>query len=80
MEERDSKYDRILVGLCGGRVSTDVYRVLTAFCVTSSSIAHAIKKLLCAGLRGVKGEEQDYREAIKSIEARLLEMKQNKGV
>lgn len=75
----DNKYDRKLLGVDGRECVTDVYRVLTAFAVTSSSIAHAIKKLLCAGIRGAKSEEQDYREAIKSIEARLLEMVQEEA-
>ena len=71
-----NKYRRKLVGLCGGDVITDVYRVLTAFNVTSSSIAHAIKKLLCAGIRGKGGEAQDLTEAIDAIDARLTEMSQ----
>lgn len=41
----------------------DVYRVLSLFNVTDPCIQHAIKKLLCAGDRGVKDKEQDIREA-----------------
>lgn len=37
-------------------VRIDVYAVLEAFAVTCPARAHAIKKLLCAGLRG-KGDE-----------------------
>ena len=71
-----SKYHRRLLGLCGNVAQTDVYRVLTAFDVTSAPIAHSIKKLLCAGIRGKGGEVQDLEEARDCITARLLEIKQ----
>jgi len=45
----------------------DVYDVLTAFKVTNPAIQHAIKKLLKGGARGYKNEEQDYNEAVQSI-------------
>ena len=45
----------------------DVYDVLDAFKVTNPAIQHAIKKLLKGGARGYKDKEQDYNEAIKSI-------------
>jgi hypothetical protein len=46
-------------------LTVDVYRVLVAFEVTDPCIAHAIKKLLCAGKRnGGKPIEQDIAEAI----------------
>lgn len=51
----------------------DVYRVLDLFGVQNPAIQHAIKKLLCAGSRGVKDQARDYREAIDSIE-RALQM------
>lgn len=51
----------------------DVYRVLKLFEVTDPAIQHAIKKLLVAGGRGAKEMEQDYREAVDSIN-RALEM------
>jgi len=46
----------------------DVYDVLTAYKVTCPARAHAIKKLLMAGQRGHKDEEQDLKEAIQAIE------------
>lgn len=46
----------------------DVYRVLELFEVDNNAIAHAIKKLLCAGTRGSKNEQQDIQEAIDSLE------------
>ena len=41
----------------------DVYRVIQLFGVTDPCVQHAIKKLLRAGGRGSKGEEQDICEA-----------------
>jgi hypothetical protein len=46
----------------------DVYRVLELFEVTDPCLQHAIKKLLCAGARGNKDEEQDVQEAIDTLE------------
>lgn len=47
----------------------DVYDVLVAFKVTCPARAHAIKKLLCSGLRpGGKTELQDLREAMQAME------------
>ncbi len=51
----------------------DVYRVLVLFGVTNPCIQHAIKKLLCAGQRGIKDQKQDVQEAIASL-LRYLEM------
>ena len=51
----------------------DVYRVLDLFNVVNPCIQHAIKKLLCAGQRGVKDQKQDVQEAIASL-LRYLEM------
>lgn len=45
----------------------DVYDVLKAFSVTCPARAHAIKKMLCAGQRGVKDEAQDLKEARASL-------------
>ncbi len=51
----------------------DIYRVLLLFGVTNPCLQHAIKKLLCAGQRGAKGQKQDVQEAIASL-LRYLEM------
>ena len=51
----------------------DVYRVLVLFGVTNPCVQHAIKKLLCAGQRGVKDERKDIEEAVSSL-VRCLEM------
>jgi hypothetical protein len=55
-----SKYLRT-VQLIDGKV--DVYAVLVAFGVSCPARQHAIKKLLCAGLRGKGDELQDLHEA-----------------
>ena len=54
-------------------ITLDVYDVLQAFAVTNPATQHAIKKLLCAGLRGHKDKMQDLTEALKSIE-RAIEL------
>ena len=51
----------------------DIYRILSLYDVTDPCLQHAIKKLLCAGKRGVKNQTQDINEAILSLQ-RLLEM------
>lgn len=52
----------------------DIYRILSLYEVKDPCIQHAVKKLLCAGLRnGKKPMQQDYTEAIESIQ-RALEM------
>ena len=44
------------------KIQIDVYDVLVAFEVTCPARAHAVKKLLCAGLRGKGDCLQDLRE------------------
>jgi len=73
--EASSKYNRDLTGLDGTKTTVDVYRVLVAFDVTDPELQHAIKKLLCAGLRGKCDETQDIGEAILSLE----KFKERKG-
>ena len=46
----------------------DVYDVLKAFNVTCPARQHAIKKLLCAGLRGKGDSLQDLTEAVQAVE------------
>ena len=45
----------------------DVYDLLDAYKVENPAIAHAIKKMLCAGQRGYKDYEQDIEEAIQGL-------------
>ena len=55
----------------GFTIDVDVYDVLRAFSVTDPAIQHAVKKLLCTGIRGHKDSKQDLEEAIQSIERAL---------
>ena len=50
----------------------DVYSVLVAFDVTCPARAHAIKKLLCAGLRNKGSVGQDLVEAYDAIERAMI--------
>jgi hypothetical protein len=73
------KYDRqIFSKYEDACITIDVYRVLDAFNVTCPATAHAIKKLLCAGIRGHKDNEQDLDEAAQSIEEARQMLKQKR--
>lgn len=67
-----SKYLRDISTVSG---KVDVYAVLDAFAVTCPARQHAIKKLLCAGLRDKGGELQDLTEARDAID-RAIQMQQ----
>ena len=45
----------------------DVYRVLKLFHVTDPCLQHAVKKILCAGARGMKEVDKDINEAVASL-------------
>lgn len=67
-----NKYHREIVGSLNltesvGIVLIDLYDVLVAYNVTCPALQHAIKKLICAGLRGHKDYTQDLLEAINSV-------------
>lgn len=72
-----NKYHRVIrpsMGESGAApITVDVYDVLTAFAVTCPAIQHAVKKLLCPGMRGAKSARQDIGEAIGSLH-RALEL------
>jgi len=51
----------------GREASIDVYSVLEAFGVTCPARQHAIKKLLCAGLRGKGSELNDPKGALAAV-------------
>lgn len=67
-----SKYLRS-INTIGGNV--DVYAVLEAFAVTCPARQHAIKKLLCAGLRGKGDSVQDLKEAADAVD-RAVQMEE----
>lgn len=54
-------------------IKADVYAVIEAFKVLCPARQHAIKKLLCSGLRGKGSELQDLKEARDAID-RAIEM------
>ena len=64
-EHSGNKYRREIVDIVSGSRSTvvDVYSVLEAFDVRCPAVQHAVKKLLCAGLRGKGDTHQDLMEA-----------------
>lgn len=68
-----SKYDREIIGIDGTVTTVDVYRVLDAFGVSDPATQHAIKKMLCTGLRGHKDYLTDLNDSIDSLQkARVL--------
>ena len=62
-----SKYDREIIGIDGTVTRVDVYRVLDAFGVSDPATQHAIKKMLCMGLRGHKDYLTDLNDSIDSL-------------
>ena len=73
-----SKYDREIIGIDGTVTTVDVYRVLDAFGVSDPATQHAIKKMLCAGLRGHKDYLTDFDDAIESLQkAKELRMQRD---
>lgn len=76
----ENKYHRTIHAVTGpATVTVDVYNVLSAFNVTCPATQHAIKKLLCAGLRGKGDKAQDLREAGEAIKrAQELHEQENK--
>ena len=71
-----SKYHRIIQGFGGDKVTVDIYRVIDAFAVTDPGIQHALKKLLCAGIRGKGDCQQDLSEAIDAVQATLDKLRE----
>jgi hypothetical protein len=53
-------------------VEVDVYSVLEAFNITCPGRQHAIKKLLCAGLRSKGSAANDLKEAIDAIRRAII--------
>lgn len=73
-----NKYEREIIGLNGERAIIDVYRTLSAFSVTDPACQHAIKKLLCMGLRGHKDAITDLDDAIDSLSKMKTYLEQTK--
>ena len=68
-----NKYEREITDRQGNSATVDVYDVLKAFEVTCPATQHAVKKLLCSGLRGHKDLQTDLLEAKESI-VRAIEL------
>lgn len=64
----ENKYNRNVTGLDGIKTTIDIYRVLVAFDIKAPEIQHAVKKILCAGIRGKGNETQDIEEAVLSLQ------------
>lgn len=62
-----SKYNREIIGIDGTVTTVDVYRVLDAFGVSDPATQHALKKMLCTGLRGHKDYLTDLNDSIDSL-------------
>lgn len=73
--ESGSKYLRDVPCLIDGKV--DVYAVLDAFKVICPARQHAVKKLLCAGLRDKGSVLQDLQESRDAID-RAVQMEKSK--
>lgn len=78
-EHEGNKYLKKINDACTGKVigMVDVYEVLLAFNVTDPGLQHAIKKLLCAGLRGKGNLQQDLVGAIAAINRSIDFAKRN---
>lgn len=78
-----SKYHRTIRGVQADAdrvIVVDVYSVLTAFGPLRPAVQHAVKKLLCAGLRGKGSELQDLRESIDAIRRAIEDAEQEEQV
>lgn len=78
-EHSGSKYLRQIhpAGGDGVPIGVDVYAVLEAFGVACPARQHALKKLLCAGLRGKGGQVEDLTEAVHAL-YRAIEMQRQR--
>lgn len=79
-EHSGSKYLRTIhpADGAGEPIRVDVYSVLVAFGVTCPGRQHAIKKLLCAGLRGKNSEAKDVSESIDAVRRAVQLLEQAK--
>ena len=70
-----NKYHRVVRDLHQPiiQATVDVYSVLEAFRVECPARQHAIKKLLCAGLRGKGDAMQDLQETLQAV-SRAIEL------
>lgn len=76
-----NKYHRKIKSVedIGCFTTADVYSVLEAFEVSCPARQHAIKKLLCSGLRGKGDTMQDLTEARDAVDRAIVLEKQRQG-
>ena len=74
-----AKYHREIIGLCGNKVTVDVYRVLDAFKTNDPVLDHLIKKALCAGSRGHKDKMTDYQNILESAQ-KAVDLQKQKAI
>lgn len=72
-----TKYDRPIKGSKQGTI--DVYAVIETFGVTCPARQHAIKKLLCAGIRGKGSQLNDLNETIVAVN-RAIKLQEGREV
>lgn len=68
MTDNKKVYGHYFKELPAGTTHVDVYLLLDLYKVHNAAVAHAVKKLLCAGSRGAKDIRQDLVEARDSIQ------------
>jgi hypothetical protein len=80
-EHEGSKYLRAIRSALNPKehIQVDVYSVLVAFNVTCPARSHAIKKLLCAGLRDKGSESDDLQGALAAL-YRAIELQKTKEI
>lgn len=73
-----TKYDRPIKGSKQGTI--DVYAVIETFDVTCPARQHAIKKILCTGIRGKGSPIQDLEETKVAIDRAIQLQKQREAI
>lgn len=73
-EHEGKKYLRSIIAADSDmKINVDVYEVLEAFAVVCPARAHAIKKLLCCGMRGKGDDLADLTGALAAV-SRAIEL------
>lgn len=76
-----SKYHRTIVDINGDTMpgKVDVYSVCDAWDLVNPALQHALKKILCAGIRNKGDFKQDINEAIESLQQSFRFHKKDRG-
>jgi len=80
-EPSGNKYHRKIKSVedIAGFTTADIYSVLEAFDVSCPARQHAIKKLLCSGIRGKGDTMQDLTEARDAVDRAIVLEMQRQG-